>query len=258
MIYALVDNNRIRPQKGLKGTCPLCGANVIAKCGEIYTHYWAHKKGEACEDNWHEKETTWHLGWKLIFGKENTEVVIIKNGKRHFADIQSLDGVIIEIQNSPIKSTVITEREEFYGKRMMWIINGFHFRENFNFPHKHFEPQKVKKRFLQIDRKKTIEPPKTISFRWEYPRTTWGYAKRPVFIDFGDERIYRIIEGLGTGYCTGKEFSKRQYIEKYGGDYELYKQNFMQSLDEIIREENRQINEAWRKFIGRRRSNFRF
>jgi hypothetical protein len=35
MKYALVNGVKTTPEKGLKGQCQLCSADVVAKCGDI-------------------------------------------------------------------------------------------------------------------------------------------------------------------------------------------------------------------------------
>ena len=44
MKFAQVNNKRIEAIKGATGVCPVCGSELVAKCGEVYIHHWAHKK----------------------------------------------------------------------------------------------------------------------------------------------------------------------------------------------------------------------
>lgn len=129
MIWALVENIKIEAIPNTKGTCPLCGGKVFSKCGEVNVWHWTHFKGENC-DPWYEPESFWHKHWKMTFGKENAEIGINKDGERHFADILTKDNVVIELQNSPILKPIIREREDFYGERMLWLINGEEFKKN--------------------------------------------------------------------------------------------------------------------------------
>jgi competence CoiA-like predicted nuclease len=85
------------------------------------------------------------MNWKLAFGKECCEIPIIKETK-HIADIKTKKNVIIELQNSPIPSTVIRTRETFYGEKMIWIVNGFNFKSNY-----------LNTRFIRIKSTKTKE-----------------------------------------------------------------------------------------------------
>jgi hypothetical protein len=204
---------------------------VIAKCGEINIWHWAHRKAESCDD-WYEPETEWHRNWKLIFGKEHTEVVIQKDGIRHIADIKTKDNVIIELQNSPIQKQVVQRREIFYGERMLWVINGVGFKENFRSWERqdglsddyyrardyHESPEG----WIDQDTGELIPRLKKEGvFTWSRPRKSWADVQRPVFIDFGDERIFRVFEGMGSASGKGKYIPKVDFIEKYGGDLNL-------------------------------------
>ncbi|WP_425595275.1 competence protein CoiA family protein [Pseudophaeobacter arcticus] len=44
----------------MRGECPYCGSEMIARCGQVKVHHWAHKSTENC-DPWWENETNWHL-----------------------------------------------------------------------------------------------------------------------------------------------------------------------------------------------------
>ena len=48
MKFALLNDKRIEAIKGSKGVCPCCGNDLVAKCGEVYIHHWAHKKKCGC------------------------------------------------------------------------------------------------------------------------------------------------------------------------------------------------------------------
>ena len=48
MRFALSNDERIEAIKGAKGVCPCCGNDLVAKCGEVYIHHWAHKKKCGC------------------------------------------------------------------------------------------------------------------------------------------------------------------------------------------------------------------
>src|SRR5690606_41098206 len=44
--------------------------------------------------------------------------------------ILTFDNIVIELQNSPISKSMISDREDFYGKRMLWLVNGIKFKNN--------------------------------------------------------------------------------------------------------------------------------
>lgn len=115
---------RIIPQKGMSAHCQCCGTEVIAKCGRIKIHHWAHKSIESC-DKWWESETEWHKDWKNQFPLDWHEVVISDSntGERHIADIyNNIKGLVIEFQNSRISVDEVETRERFY-KKMIWVIS---------------------------------------------------------------------------------------------------------------------------------------
>ncbi len=124
MFYALNESgNKILPKSKLKGICPCCRAEVIAKCGNIKLHHWSHKTLTQC-DQWYEM-TAWHLGWQSLFPVEYREVVIQKDGVSHRADIK-IDNLIIEFQHSALSAAKIKERELFYGSdtnKLIWVVD---------------------------------------------------------------------------------------------------------------------------------------
>jgi hypothetical protein len=223
MLYAIRDNEKVEAQPKTKAICQLCEREVFSKCGEVNIWHWAHRKNESC-DGWYEPETLWHKNWKLIFGKENSEIVIKKEGIRHIADVYTNNDVVIELQNSPIQRQIIRKRENFYGERMLWLINGSHFVSNFtthiSIPKDYIRISGEliniytgKARALLDDNKS-----KEYSFRWSYPRRSWEDVQRPIFIDFGEDKLFWIKNGMGTSYGDGVFIHKRSFIQKYGGD----------------------------------------
>jgi hypothetical protein len=123
MKYAIVNGERNEARRGLVGECPACGSEMIAKCGDIYAHHWAHKGRRNC-DSWWENETEWHRAWKNLFPADWQEVVHLANdGEKHIADIQTEDGGTIEFQHSLIKPEERISREEFY-ENLVWVVDG--------------------------------------------------------------------------------------------------------------------------------------
>jgi len=123
MKFAIINNNRIEPTKGAKGYCPICGAELIAKCGEVKIHHWAHKGSRNC-DPWWENETEWHRSWKNHFPLKWQEVIHNgKTGERHIADVKTDEDWVLEFQHSPITTQERHSRNIFYSK-IVWIVNG--------------------------------------------------------------------------------------------------------------------------------------
>jgi competence CoiA-like predicted nuclease len=218
MIWAIVNNERTQPSPKAYGECPACGKKVVSKCGEINVWHWAHEKGSNC-DPWYEPESDWHYHWKMTFGKENAEVVIKKEDKWHIADILTDENVVIELQNSPIKKEIIRTREEFYGERMMWVVNGNSFSQNFHI----LDLEDDSLWWAHVNESGRRNGNENI-FQWKNPRKSWRDIKRPLFIDFGEENLFWIKKGMGTNLGTGVLVSRQKFVEKYGGNFEYHRQ----------------------------------
>lgn len=175
MKYAIVNNERVEAQKGMKGFCPVCNKPVIARCGEFKVNHWAHSKSAHC-DKWWEAETEWHRAWKDLFPKEWQEVIAHdESGEKHVADIKTDKGFVIEFQHSHIKPEEQTSREEFY-KNMIWIVDGTRLKRDFP-------------RFLRaFNYRDFIQIPNTgiylMKFPDEYLPKSWLSRTVPVFLDF--------------------------------------------------------------------------
>jgi competence protein CoiA len=175
MEWALVNGLRAKAEKsGTVGTCPGCGGEVRAKCGEILVWHWAHINADC--DPWSEPETEWHRKWKGYFPTEWQEVT----KPPHRADVAGPDGVL-EIQRSGISPEEIREREHFYG-RMAWLLNGHDFWKNLE--------------WIKVDGNYH-------EFRWKHARKTWITANRTIFIDtpLGLFRVKNIRDGSWKVVC---------------------------------------------------------
>jgi competence CoiA-like predicted nuclease len=171
MMYAVTGTGRVKAAPGLKATCPLCGGDVVAKCGEIKIWHWAHKSDLIC-DVFKEHESEWHRNWKECFPDENREVIITKRGDMHIADVVTFSGMVIEFQNSPISFDKIVERERFYD-RMVWVFNC----------------QKGSDRIEIIGG----------SLQWWNPRRDFSYCRKPKYLDLGSDlfKVRSVIKDYG-------------------------------------------------------------
>jgi competence CoiA-like predicted nuclease len=115
---AIEQGTLIEATPGSKALCPICRMRVRARCGSIKAWHWAHVSLADC-DFFSEGETEWHLGWKKTVLKNRREVTM----ENHRADIVGNGGIVIELQNSPISLEALHEREKFYGRNMIWLIN---------------------------------------------------------------------------------------------------------------------------------------
>jgi len=186
MIWALKNGTRIKASPKEKALCPLCKQEVISKCGEIKIWHWAHKSNKDC-DSWWEPESEWHINWKNEFPKECQEIIIIKEGKKHIADIKTKTGTIIEFQKSPISTNDIKERERFYGNNLIWLLDGKSLGKNL-----YFNPiNKYQK--------------------WKWKPSIIKISKRPVFIEI-ESGILRFSDETFKSTL----FTKKQFLQIYG------------------------------------------
>lgn len=189
---------RIQAEPKIKAFCPLCREEVIAKCGEIKIWHFAHKRNFEC-DSFGEPETEWHLKFKNYFPEEFQEVII----KNHRADILTTEyfmntkiPLVIELQNSPISSKQIREREEFYGN-IIWIINGEKYKENLCW------------------NGGTL-------WKWKYFPKCWDFSNKRIYIELS-ERLFLLkkteSEKWGKKYynCNLIPHSKEAFIIQNGG-----------------------------------------
>lgn len=181
MRYALLNGQRIEAQPKLRGICPCCNNEVSAKCGVHKVWHWSHLKSTNC-DPWWEAETQWHRDWKNRFLIEWQEVLMVDpaTSERHIADIRTPGGLVIEFQRSTITPEEVEARENFYQK-IVWVIDGTK-SEN--------DPIYFRNGRSRVDTDGTVDfyaiGRSKLFHRW--------HRHKPVFIDFGEEGFWRIID----------------------------------------------------------------
>ena len=189
MKFALANDKRIEATKGGKGVCPSCGSKLVAKCGEIVIHHWAHIK--KCDDHWWENETEWHRNWKNEFPDEWQEIIHYdEGGERHIADVKTSEDWIIEFQHSAISKEERNSRDSFYNK-LIWIVDGMRRKTDL----KQFQSMLNASNFIYFD-------PLLLSVDTQERRLPleWEDSNSIIFIDFGDSLIsYR------DGYSSNKD-----------------------------------------------------
>lgn len=247
MQYALFNGERKEAVKRGIGTCIGCGQKVIAKCGSVKIHHWAHVSLNQC-DSWWESETLWHREWKRNFDAECREVSFFDDTRQEFhrADIHTSNGITIEFQNSSMNSDELQSRERFYPK-LIWVVNGLKFKgfkivKSIPNP---LDPLMQNYEFcisehLSLIRKNDIlaeklhpemltfhhEELKNIafstafySFSWRNPHQAWLNASCPVFIDLGGHFLYRLRKRhqISSNYSYLQLVNKKDFIKKYNG-----------------------------------------
>lgn len=205
MRLALFEENRIEATPGAQRRCPACGTEMIAKCGSVRVYHWAHNGRRHC-DQWWESETEWHRQWKSAFPIDWQEAFIQRGVRYHFADIKTPNGDIIEFQHSHISHKELYTREEFYGPRMIWVVDGTRLKRD-------------RETFLQqiAFHEPNSKHDGTIEFN---PRAAqiagrWDVSKRLVYLDFGDSNLWRISVGMkGNWQKHAKKFEKQEFIDR--------------------------------------------
>jgi len=236
MKFGLFNDERIEATKGAKGVCPSCESELVARCGEIKIHHWAHKK--KCNDHWWENETEWHRNWKNKFPKEWQEIIHKdESGEKHIADVKTSAGWTIEFQHSAIAREERDSRDCFYSK-LIWVVDGMsrktdlkQFRSMLNVANDiYYEPL-----LLRVD----AEEQRLLK--------EWGDSSSMVFVDFGDSLIsykdgYSSNTDLWLIYPSNKmmfvsHFSRHSFIELLNND----KPN--EIFDKLINPIQKEINE---------------
>lgn len=182
MRIALIDGQRRQPEHGLRGTCQCCDNTVIAKCGPIRVHHWAHKAGIICPYD-RDPETQWHLDWKANFPLDWQERRFVSaQGEVHIADLFVPIGkcLAIEIQHSPITPAERASREHFYA-RLLWIVDGTRRERDWSKFHEEWlqgeaSPENVFRRLIRGGHCPLLRD--------------WQDSKSPVFFDFGQTFIW--------------------------------------------------------------------
>ena len=160
MLYAIGGGRKIRATPGARAACSYCGAEMLAKCGEVNIWHWAHIPSATC-DVWAGGETYWHLWWKSRVPESWCEVLVHKQGITHIADIKRPDGLVVEVQHSSLSPSEIRAREAFYGN-MLWLFDT--------------------RDCLGLDLRKRGG---YHTFRWKHARTSLAYTSKRTYLDVG-------------------------------------------------------------------------
>ena len=157
---------------GARSHCPTCDGQLVAKCGRIITHHWAHVAAEC--DPWAEPESEWHLSWKRWFRDDRDARLEVGMGP-HRADVVLPSGQVVELQSNYLSADEIAERESFYGD-MLWLYR-CHWSERLHFGR--------------------------YGFWWKHGSKAMATHAKPVWWDMGDQ-LWRVeLAVKGTWYAYG-------------------------------------------------------
>lgn len=115
-----VNKDIVDAVSGERGICPLCGADMVAKVGEVRVPHWSHIGKRVCDD-WYQPKGPWHIAWQNQFEISWQECPIKTGDMRHIADVTTPSGWTVEFQMSKIVESERLEREAFYGD-MIWVV----------------------------------------------------------------------------------------------------------------------------------------
>lgn len=192
MKFALVCGKKTEATKGALGICPICGSELVAKCGKIKINHWAHKKTRNC-DPWWENETEWHRLWKNNFPLEWQEYIMPDDHtqEKHIADVRTSHGLVIEFQHSHIDPEERITRERFY-KDMVWIVDGTRLKRDYQ------RFLKGKSNFRNTNRQGYF----AVDFPDECFPASWLGSLVPVIFDFkGTESIENLNDLRNHLFC---------------------------------------------------------
>ena len=234
MYYALNENReRIKAQKGLSGRCPMCMEKVIAKCGWINAHHWAHmpeSKSGCVNTGRYEPETGWHRGIKSLFPEDCQEVVIDRRGSKRRADIKLENGLVLEAQFSPINPKEIIDRCLFH-KTIAWVFSAYDAHERGQIEYSGFDI------LGEVENA-------TGYYVWRDPKKSVLFAAmndNPIFIDMSKERILELHTVNKLVIDTGNEerfgeWTRRMHYKGVATIHNSYQEfyNRIQQIDEFL------------------------
>ena len=195
MLYATLENEpKARAYPKARAICPFCDATVIAKCGAINIWHWAHEAKARC-DPWAPLETAWHLHWKSLLDPQQVEVVIERDGQKHRADIVTSDGVVVELQHSPLSPSEIVIREAFYG-RMVWLFDGTDLGDRLDL------------------RDKARDGNRYQTFRWKWPRKHIAHTHLTTYLDLDSGHVFCIKKMYPSGGGWGHLIKKSAFVSR--------------------------------------------
>ncbi len=209
MNIALVNGQRQKSQPGLRGTCPECEQAVLARCGEVRAWHWAHGVGSNCDSRW-ANEGSWHRDWKNEFPAEWQEFphVDAATGERHWADVQTERGWVLEFQHSPIEPEERRSRDAYYCPKLVWVVDGT--------ARKRDKPQ-----FLKAwEEGKPVgmnSPIRRVSIDECARLEEWVGSPAQVFFDFGDEQVlwWLLPKRSPNGQVCVRAFPRTDFVEAH-------------------------------------------
>ena len=129
--------------------CPCCHSPMIQKRGDLVIHHFAHKSLEDCVE-YYDNKGEWHRKMQSWFPEDQQEVFNNEFG-RHFYDVLTDKGTIIEFQHSPISYEDFLTRtaaymqyiDKYSKSRLIWVFD--YTMRNFYVLKSHFDNSRKRK-----------------------------------------------------------------------------------------------------------------
>lgn len=182
--------------------CPLCGERLIQKHGYIRREHFAHKKNAKLCDVWNYDNSNWYYEWISKFPMSSQEVILEKNGRKHYADVL-VNHKVIEFYNTGMTDKEFQERNDFFqsfGYKVIWVLN------------------------VQEQWNKTIEQKSSgYCYSWKYTPKMFNHFKAlsqniEIYLDYGED-VGKInwISPAGIKYFsidTNDVYTPDSFVEK--------------------------------------------
>jgi hypothetical protein len=240
---------RIKPAPKAIGFCPSCGSSLIPKCGQILCWHWSHKTLDC--DPWYEPESEWHRNWKSLFPDDWQEVTMSNHradvktphGVIEFqassissTEVQEREEFygkmiwVVKADTFDLKARLSPASSSFYyaalhesiGPRprlpqgnLFDLLTGGN--EDAKVKHeKECERMEAEIKTWELKagaiwRKSWSRDP---MYKWRRPRTTWGFAKKKIYLDLGDQLFCIAWMSPDCKIIKGRPWNKKQFVAK--------------------------------------------
>ncbi len=199
------------------------GKLMIIKKGTKRAHHFARKANKNNKGN--DSKGSWHKWWQKRVKIEHTEIEYKIDGNHHRADIVNTNGLIIEIQKSPINIQTIRKRENFYniGLTEKYLQNSINFENIAKLPRSMIWLWDCSSVDITIDKQYND----IICFKWIKGSQFMLDAKERSFLDFNKRGLIEVL-GIKTS-STPKVVGKIWSLYKF--DCEFLKNCLSENVD---------------------------
>lgn len=232
MQLAVVNGDRVEATPGQTGQCPDCGRKAVAKCGPKVMHHWAHAGRNCDpwwenETQWHrdwknlfppECREISHTAPDGEFHRADIKTpagiyVEIQHSAMSQAECQSreafYDNMIWVVDGKPFASRfhlhhILPDPSLEWAQDLRWFhahqpprygANGMYHRYSLIAKDKEIWPEGDMHEVFSLHHREGDFEAAYVGhhqYFWQRPHSTWLDAKKPVYLDFGDEFLLRL------------------------------------------------------------------